>query len=356
MFFYLTQIRDKQLRFARKRKELRRQKQMEQEKEQNIEMDKIDIDLQNEEDKKLEKQQYDEYYSRFRDKLFRIEKFVVYRNMLLNETWKKERELGIHFDYVMVVDMDIFNIDIRTFVNELYFLPDDLNGGLCVDGIDWLGYTRDTFATVKANGGWLHYGHDPEANDTEYVYQNSYALKQRTKIPNENNRYHKVKSCFGGIIAYNNIKNQLYDSDCKYTLTRDIFWTTYNNSLNEYFDEEEEKLRKKPFIYNHSYWVNHRHHNKYTEQSKYELQLFRQQYIEILQIENIRLKEAREYYPKDGDICEHIPYHYCLNDYGLKFAISSRAKLYYDELYPPQEAHFRSNWENYLQNRPKFTK
>merc|ERR1712154_477897 len=98
------------------------------------------------------------------------------------------------------------------------------------------------------------------------------ALAQRKLIPNqmENNRFAQVKSCFGGLIVYKNgenNENDLFESECKYTLTRDIFYTTYN----------ETDLEK----YTYEWWLHNRYHNKYSQESKLELQLFREQYIEI---------------------------------------------------------------------------
>ncbi len=42
-----------------------------------------------------------------------------------------------------------------------YYTPKDING-ICVDGIDYQGFTRDTFALVKLNGEWMHNGSKEE--------------------------------------------------------------------------------------------------------------------------------------------------------------------------------------------------
>jgi len=251
----------------------------------------------------------------------------------------------------MIVDMDIYNMDVRTFMNELYYASNHDVNGLCVNGMDWLGHTRDTFATVDADGGWLHYGHNPLVNESEYIYNNDHAMNERTFVPNEElHRFENVKSCFGGIIAYKNEQNLFFDSQCKYTLTRDVFWTDYNNSIHSNLTNGNEFA----FKYTYDYWLEHRHHNEYSEESMSELQLFRDEYVEILQIESNRIKD-RSKFPHDGDICEHIPFHYCLIDHGLKLAISSRAKLYYDELYPIRRRQNDDKWTKYFENRPKFT-
>merc|ERR1712228_880285 len=284
-----------------------------------------------------EKEKEEEEIVTFRDELFRIERFVIYRNNLLDLTKNISKEFGINFDYVLMIDMDVYSIDVRTLMNELFYVDDDIDG-ICIDGIDWMGYTRDTFATVKTNGGWLHYGHDALVNDTRYIYNNQHAMQQRTKFPNhEENRYEKVKSCFGGIAIYKNFENALLKQACRYTLTRDIFFTNYNNSDSNY---------------SYDYWLHNRHHNEYSEQSKVEIKQFVKQYIELLQVFDKQI-ENRNLIPNDGDICEHIPFHYCLWEKGFRFAISSRAKLYYDKFYPI--ARNDTNWALYLANRPKFT-
>eukprot|EP00485_Elphidium_margaritaceum_P001561 CAMPEP_0202687632 /NCGR_PEP_ID=MMETSP1385-20130828/3294_1 /ASSEMBLY_ACC=CAM_ASM_000861 /TAXON_ID=933848 /ORGANISM="Elphidium margaritaceum" /LENGTH=762 /DNA_ID=CAMNT_0049342459 /DNA_START=412 /DNA_END=2700 /DNA_ORIENTATION=+ len=360
-------LREKQLQFAQKRKELRERRQRErnadiarfggvdeeEEEDDDEDIGDTDDDDEEEEDEELKKRHWNEYYSRFRDKLYRIERFVVYRNMLLDAVMLESSQRHIDFDYMMVVDLDIYNIDVRTLMHELWYTSDDVEA-LCVDGMDWAGYTRDTFATVNMNGAWLHYGHDASVNRTHhYVYDNTHALEQRTKIPHQEWRFERVKSCFGGVIVYNNQDNRLFDSECRYTLTRDIFWTSFENELPAGFDDQAER-QKNQFEYDYTYWLHNRHHNTYSDNSKYELNEFRKQYIEILQQEDTRIiGKNRPNYPKDGDICEHIPFHYCLNDHGYNFAISSRAKLYYDQNYPAGDD--TCQWPSYFEQRPKFT-
>ncbi len=47
-------------------------------------------------------------------------------------------------------------------------------------------------------------------------------MYQRTLIPNQS--YYEMKSCFGGVIIYKNYMNELFNSRCKYTLARDIYF------------------------------------------------------------------------------------------------------------------------------------
>ena len=280
-----------------------------------------------------------------------------------------------------MIDMDVYSIDVRTLLNELYYMPSNIDG-LCIDGMDWMGYTRDTFATVKTNGGWLHYGHDALVNNTKYIYNNQHAMHQRTKVPDHiNNRFEEVKSCFGGVMIYKNFNNNLFNQQCKYQLTRDAFYTEYNNTEylkeideimanmdsgeefpSESKDESDTTTTPEPyknasfdvsvlkFNYTYEYWLNNRHHNDYSEQSKLEMKLFVKQYIELLQVFD-KTVENRDLIPEDGDICEHIRY-LCLWDKGFKFAISSRAKLFYDKFY--QKDRDDTNWPYYFTNMPKF--
>ena len=289
--------------------------------------------------------------SKFRDRLFRIERFVIYRNMLLDEARRLSDELRVQFAYILMIDLDVFSIDVRTLLNELYFMPRSVDG-LCVDGIDWMGFTRDTFATVKVNGGWLHYGHDALVNSTEYVYNNQHAMHQRTKVPDHEERYEEVKSCFGGVMVYRNERNRFLEQQCRYTLTRDVFFTEFNNTESPLPSTQESVATRPHFNYSYDWWLRERWHNDYSEQSRMEMKLFVEQYVELLQVFDVTL-ENRELIPRDGDICEHIPFHYCLWDRGFKFAISTRAQLFYDQFYPIDRND--TNWQKFFATRPAFT-
>jgi len=295
----------------------------------------------------------------FRDRLFRIERFVIYRNMMLEEVRRLSEDTDI--DYIVMADLDVYSIDVRTLMNEVFFMPRSVDG-LCIDGIDWMGFTRDTFATVKLNGGWLHYGHDALTNNTPYVYDNDHAMAQRTKVPDhQRHRFEPVKSCFGGVMVYRNEGNRFLSQNCRYTLTRDIFFEKHNNTLQPVETEEDGEgavvaaaaERVQPaFNYSLDWWLRERWHNEYSEQSQLEIKLMVKQYIELLQVFAVTV-ENKALIPRDGDICEHIPFHYCLWDKGFQFAISTRAVLYYDQFYPIDRND--TNWKKYHATRPKFT-
>merc|ERR1712087_1398 len=91
----------------------------------------------------------------------------------------------------------------------------------------------------------------------------------------------KVKSCFGGIAIYKNFENNLLNQQCRYTLTRDIFFTNYENEGQMVEKNAESGLS---FNYTHDWWLKQRHHNEYSEESKAEMKLFIKQYIETLQV------------------------------------------------------------------------
>merc|ERR1712228_1113853 len=55
-----------------------------------------------------EEEEEEEEIVTFRDELFRIERFVIYRNNLLDLTKNISKEFGINFDYVLMIDMDVY--------------------------------------------------------------------------------------------------------------------------------------------------------------------------------------------------------------------------------------------------------
>ena len=286
--------------------------------------------------------------------------------MLLDEARKHGQRLGINYDVVLMVDPDIFSVDFRTFMNELYYSGGSSSvsqqstrfHGLCAHGIGSEPFTQDTFAVVKENGGWLHYGHDAMTNHSDYVYQNALALRKRRFFPNLTKRFESVRSCFGGLTAYKNTGNQLFGSQCRYSLLRDIFWTEYNNTvppgLVEY-NNSAGSSRSLSFKYSYDWWLRNRYHNEYSNRSLAELDSMRKQYVKLLQRDDLRIRKRSLWY-RDGDICEHIPFHFCLIDQGFEMAISTRAHLYYFQNLGKVGDQTLAVWHEYWQKRPMFTK
>ena len=252
----------------------------------------------------------------------RIEKFTIFRNMLLkqirNISSSYRIEYGISFDYLMVIDLDLHDFKKRALLNELHFLSDTLKSkrqskfAMCVNGILQTGFMHDSFATVDLNGLWYkilamnsHFG-------KKYNYSainNGYPLE----------RFKQVKSCFGGIAIYSKV-DELINSQCKYRL----LWSQFDPFITEKVSVfRDEKLLKE------------------MEEFEDIVRLWRKEETGKKKQALYRLKEVY-----DNHICEHIPYHYCLKyelNYQLfiaKYAYSlySHSSLYefdeYDALIP----------------------
>lgn len=74
--------------------------------------------------------------------LSRVEKFVPYRNMLLRQLYAIDAD---DVDYMFMIDLDVWEIDFFAFFSELKECPHDI---MCVNGLEWFGYYRDSFASV----------------------------------------------------------------------------------------------------------------------------------------------------------------------------------------------------------------
>eukprot|EP01084_Bolivina_argentea_P142876 250965_1 len=242
----------------------------------------------------------------------RIEKFTIFRNMLLtqikNLTTLYQTKYNIHFDYLMVIDLDLHDFKKRSLLNELYFLEHSKfnkhNGkfGMCVNGILKTGFMFDSFATVDMNGLWYKI----LAMNTHFGRKNNYSIINNG-YPLE--RFKQVKSCFGGITVYSEL-DELINSECKYNL----LWSKYDNYTNDIKSV---------------YWTN----DELNEMLEFEdiARLWRKESIKGKKQELYRLEEVY-----DNHICEHIPYHYCLRYlsnykiYIAKYAYSlySHSSLY----------------------------
>eukprot|EP01083_Nonionella_stella_P063532 165071_1 len=130
-------------------------------------------------------------------KIVREERYVIYRNYLLDQmnAWYKQQNEDI--DYLIWVDMDLRGFDISSIVEEFaigFALGYDV---LCTNGIKYGGWYYDSYATVFANGTWTH-GID------------------RWKITNHirDYRFYNMSSCFGGLAAYK--LEYVLRTQCKY--------------------------------------------------------------------------------------------------------------------------------------------
>ena len=158
-------------------------------------------------DRKIIKTEINELkYLLQKHKLSRIERFHIYRNFILNKT--KELIMinnNINWDYLLLYDFDICDVNLWSIFNELHFCKSDI---MCVNGIRGdpnIPYHRDIFAAIKSNGFWLYdytmFGHSDLWNEL-----NGFPI----------NRYESMYSCFGGMAFYK-IKNMSI-FNCKYKM------------------------------------------------------------------------------------------------------------------------------------------
>ncbi len=110
------------------------------------------------------------------------------------------------FDYVMMIDLDIKEFDIKSLFRDLNDSPYDI---LCSNGLFKLEIMRDTFALKMTNGTWL------------YTYHSLYDHHFKDLINWPYDRYQPMNSCFGRLAMDKGTK-KLLDSKCKYIILEDI--------------------------------------------------------------------------------------------------------------------------------------
>ena len=215
-------------------------------------------------------------------RMTREDRFVIYRNFLLNYTINARHCKPYCFDYHMSVDFDLQALNVNSIINEFRVFSElHPDGVMCTNGLtsyysEYGGIYRDTFAT-------LLYDHDLEGNETETIWCH------RPKIPNiekcyeviERTRFARAKSCFGGLAIYN--FSQLDESECEYrfssTLTHEDM-QSYGEHIQTHFSNGLTNLVK--------------------------------------------------YFTNGNSICEHIPFHDCLTQRAnTDFYIARDAVVYY---------------------------
>lgn len=141
--------------------------------------------------------------------LTREDRFVYYRNYIMDYVkntllpWKRKFINDSHFeyDYWMMIDLDLQGIAEAKIFEEFSIASQMLNVDvMCVNGMDWAGQYRDSFATVFDDGKWCYEDHVQCHDVIQY------------------NRFTKVRSCFGGLAIYK--FRQISESQCRYH-TRD---------------------------------------------------------------------------------------------------------------------------------------
>lgn len=221
----------------------------------------------------------------------RIVRFIIFRNMLLQKIRDVTEELGLPgFDYVMMIDLDIREFDVKSLFRDLNDSPYDI---LCANGLFKLEIMRDTFASVMTNGTWL------------YTYHSLYDHHFKDLLYWPSDRYQAMNSCFGGLAVYKDSR-KLLGSGCEYTILEDL------KSEWEYaqvYKNQTGKDRAWP-----------------VENSWFLDAQYREPLIELVTMfynANLRVgKERRK-------ICEHLAYHYCLRAHDYTLAISRDLIVYY---------------------------
>merc|ERR1719295_842660 len=221
----------------------------------------------------------------------RIVRFIIFRNMLLEKIRQVTEELGLPgFDYVMMIDLDIREFDVKSLFRDLNDSPYDI---LCANGLFKLEIMRDTFASIMTNGTWL------------YTYHSLYDHHFPDLLYWPYDRYQPMNSCFGGLAVYKDSK-KLLDSGCSYSILEDL------KSEWEYaqvYKNQTGKDRAWPV------------ENGWFLEEKY-----REPLIELVDMfYNANLKVGKE----RRKICEHLAYHYCLRAHDYTLAISRDLIVYY---------------------------
>ena len=224
--------------------------------------------------------------------LSRVEKFVVYRNMMLSALYNYTKH--IHIDYFFMIDMDVYEIDFFSFLRELIDCPTDI---MCINGVDQYDDYRDSFATVETSHNWIH--RPFIFNKTASYYEKARNIL-RKKMPRRNERYERVRSCFNGLASYRMDLNQIVQqNECKYYSNDDIL-----------MKQSEKKEGSDEWIYQVSKLINWSN------------------------LKGVMFDDEAGY---ESNLCEHISFHYCLaGKYNISLSIAKDTKLYYYPLIPPQ--------------------
>ena len=213
--------------------------------------------------------------------LSREDRFVFYRNYildyvtltLLNEKSKQLNNDKFEYDSWMMIDFDIQGLEQFRIFQEFSIASVMLNVDVfCVNGMEWTGRYRDTFATVFHGLFCVVYVCIDikcmnEYLDGQWCYEDGF---QCSEIIQEN-RFTQVRSCFGGLSIYR--FDSIMQSKCRYHTRGEL----KNNAkiTHEWFNRQN---------------------------------------------------------PKFIDLCEHIAFHDCLYsqyDENLTFIISRESYLYY---------------------------
>lgn len=199
-----------------------------------------------------------------------------------------------------MIDIDVFEIDFVTFLTELIECDTEI---MCINGVDQYNDYRDSFATVEMSHNWIH--RPFIFNKTDSYYDKARNIL-RKKMPRQNQRYERVRSCFNGLASYKIPINNLIESQCKYYSNDDILLLKSKLMKQENNDDNNQWISDVAKLIN---WSN---------------------------LKGVMFDNDSGY---ETNLCEHISFHYCLsgsNNLNIKLSIAKNTKLYYYPLAPPQ--------------------
>eukprot|EP01084_Bolivina_argentea_P055801 102235_1 len=231
--------------------------------------------------------------STYTHKLTRVETFVPYRNMMIKQLFnliEMENMNIFMYDYIFMIDLDVFEIDFITFLTELIECPTNI---MCINGVDQYNDYRDSFATVEMSHNWIY---RPFIFNKSEAYYDKARNVLRKKMPRHNQRYENVRSCFNGLASYK--IDYFINGECKYYTNDDILLLkSHTNDKNQWIDQI--------------------------------IKLINWSSLKGIMFDNDSGFET--------NLCEHIAFHYCLsNIYHITLSIAKHTKLYYYPLAPPQ--------------------
>ena len=136
----------------------------------------------------------------------REDKFVFYRNYVRDfviDSLLSSKPKGFLFDYWAMIDFDVQAIETHRIFIEFCIASQLLNVDVfCVNGMEWTGRYRGSFATIFEDGQWC--------------YRDGGQCSEIIQL----NRFTQVRSCFGGLSIYNFAK--VYHSECRYYTKADL--------------------------------------------------------------------------------------------------------------------------------------
>jgi len=273
-------------------------------------------------------------------KLSRVEKFVPYRNMMLRQLYQlsvdAKRNQRIAFDYLFMIDVDVFEIDFVSFLNELLVCPTHV---MCANGVDAFEHYRDSFATVEMSHNWIF--RPFIFNKTDAYYDKARNIL-RKKMPRKGQRFEEVRSCFNGLAAYKlDIEDVIERGKCKYFTNDDVLLlkSQLQSDINDDDDDDmreelEDEWNLQGIIDANDNSNDDADENVITNAMKGDNQWIHD-VVKLINWNNLKgvMYDIDSGY--ETNLCEHIAFHYCLShQHSVTLSIATNTKLFYYPLKP----------------------